>query len=142
MMFRRIVRAYTLIEMMVTVAIVALLATIAIPSYTEYATRARLADAYDALAAYRVQMEQAYLDNGNYGVNNACAIAPQNVGSFNVACALGNNGQSFVASATGNGLNNISGYTFTINETGARATTAFPSATVPTNCWLTRKGGC
>lgn len=138
----RLARGFTLIEVMITVTIVAILAAVAIPSYTDYVQRARLADAFDALASHRVQMEQAYLDNGNYGINNACSVATQNVGAFNVACALSNGGQSFVTTATSNGNNGMTGYVFTINETGARQTTAFPDATVPTACWLTRKGGC
>lgn len=134
-------RAFSLIELLIVMAIASILLTIALPSYRDYVTRAHLGEAYDALATYRLQMEQSYLDNGNYGVNN-CSIATNNTDSFNIACNLTNGGQGFTATATSTGANGVNGYTFTIDNEGNRATTAFPNAAVPTNCWLNKPGGC
>ena len=57
---------FSLIELMIVVAIVGLLATIAYPAYTDYLIRGRIPDAASALAAKRVQMEQYFQDNRTY----------------------------------------------------------------------------
>ena len=54
---------FTLIEVMITVAIVAILAAIAVPSYNEYVQRARITEATSALADMRNKMEQYFQDN-------------------------------------------------------------------------------
>ena len=53
-------RGFTLIELMIAVAIVAILAAIAIPSYSEYIRRSRITEAISALSGMRVKMEQFF----------------------------------------------------------------------------------
>lgn len=141
-MFRNKQRGLTLIELMISVAIVGILAGIAIPSYQNFMNRSFLGEAYDSLSVFRLAMEQAYQDNANYGAAGACSVAVPTSTSFNYTCVLANNGQTYTATATGNGVNGMTGYTFTINDVGTRTTTAFPNATTPAACWLTNNGGC
>ena len=54
---------FTLIEVMITVAIVAILGAIAVPSYNEYVQRARITEATSALSDMRNKMEQYFQDN-------------------------------------------------------------------------------
>ncbi len=138
-MQRKHERGFTLIEVMITVAIVAILAAVALPSYSAYVTRSRVPAALDALGAYYTRMEQRYQDTGDYANAGNCAVALPTAANFSVTCALTNSGQGFTATATGSG--NMSGYTYTINHQGARATTAHPKGG-NASCWTTRGGTC
>jgi type IV pilus assembly protein PilE len=133
---------FTLIEVMVTVAIVAILASIALPSYSTYIQRSRVPVALDSLASYFTRIEQRYQDVGNYSDGGtACwgASTLPTMESFSVTCTLTNSGQGFTATATGSGRMN--GYTYTINHLGARATTSHPNGS-NSACWTTKGGAC
>ena len=73
----RRVGGFTLIELVVAVAIVGILASIAMPSYQAYARRGQLADAFTTLADMRVKMEQWYQDNKFYGTASGSTTCPQ-----------------------------------------------------------------
>lgn len=57
---------YTLIELMIVVAIVGILAAIAIPSYNEQVSKSRRVDAQAALSGLAQAMERHYTENGSY----------------------------------------------------------------------------
>jgi type IV pilus assembly protein PilE len=131
---------FTLIELMVTIAVVAILSAVALPAYTAYIQRSRVPVALDGLSAYLTRMEQRYQDVGNYANGANCAVALPAAGDFTITCALSNAGQGFTATATGNGP--VAGYAFTINHLGTRVTTAHPKGVPAANCWSTRGKSC
>lgn len=59
-------RGFTLIELVVTVAILGILAGVAIPAYSSQMEKGRLADARSALSQNGLYMERWYADNGTY----------------------------------------------------------------------------
>ena len=63
-------RGFTLIEVMITVAIVAILAAIAYPSYVEHINRSRREDAKATLVQLAQWMEQRYMLNLGYNRDN------------------------------------------------------------------------
>ena len=135
-------RGFTMIEVMIGLAIVAILAAISVPSYSDYMRRSRLSSAFEQLGTFRMRMEQSYQDNNNYGTGGNCTLsAPAATSYFQYSCALTNSGQGFTATATGTGQ--MSGYTFTTDASGSNATTAFPrGSSLPAPCWWTRVGDC
>jgi len=141
---RRRTAGFTLIELMITVAIVAILATVGYPSYTDYVRRGRLAEATGTLTATRVRLEQYYQDNRNYGSTaSGCGVTMPTGDYFTYSCNWGGGGtaQSFLLTATGKSSASMSGYTFTVDQDNAQRTTAFVGAgSLPANCWLRRKG--
>ena len=137
---------FTLIELMITVAIVAILAAIAIPSYRDYILRGRLTEALSALSAQRVKMEQFFQDNRTYA--GACAagtVAPLPVTSnFVYACALSAVGvvpSTYTITATGAG--SMASFVYTMDETNGKTTTTLPTGWTGAGatCWVTKRDG-
>jgi len=62
-------KGLTLIELLVVISIVAILAAIAVPMYTNYLQRARRADAKTALEQLRAAQEMWRAERGRYSVN-------------------------------------------------------------------------
>ena len=134
-------KGFTLIELMVAVAIVSVLAAVAYPSYTAYAKRGKIAGVTGELAVMRVNLEQWYQNNRKYSnaADGACGVPVPTLASFTFSCALGtgaNPNQEFLVTATGNG--DMTGYAFTVDHENRQVTTAYPGATVPAACWLKR----
>jgi len=129
---------FTLIEVMITVAIVGILAAVAIPAYTDYVTRGRIPEATAGLAARQVRMEQWFQDSRTF-LGAAACNADTSAKYFDFECSS-STASTFVLQATGKGP--MSGFTYTVNQAGAKATPAVPSGwTTSATCWITKKGG-
>jgi prepilin-type N-terminal cleavage/methylation domain-containing protein len=150
---------FTLIELMITVAIVAILATIAYPNYRDYVIRGQLASATNMLSSLRANMERFYQDNRTYltvvgatTFTSPCLATDGSLasGNFTASCATapGNLTQNtFEAVATGKPGTINAGFTFTIDQQGNM--TSAVTAPGPTNwiincpaTWLTKAGQC
>ncbi len=76
--------AFTLIELLIVVAIIGILASVAYPGYQDYVTRSRRADAQGALENFANTMERYFTENNDYcdaggaGGANTCGIAGTN----------------------------------------------------------------
>ena len=146
MTVRRTQTGFTLIEVMITVAIIGILAAVAFPSYREHIMRGRLVDATNGLATLRAQMERHFQDNRSYATVGTfvtpCAsvdATPRTFGSFVVGCSAAPTGTAFTLQAVGSGP--AAGFTFTINELDVRSTSAAPAGyNTCASKWLTKKG--
>ncbi len=140
----RRLRGFTLIEVMITVAIVGILAAIALPSYFDYIQRSKIIDATTKLGDYRAQMEKYFLDNRTYANSGACGIAPPTPGggdAFEISCTLGS-ATTYTAQATGRPAAGMSAdFKYNITQTGAKSSSGPTGWTSATGCWAVRKAG-
>lgn len=129
---------FTLMELLIVVAVIGILAAVAYPAYTDYVLRSKIAEATSGLSDGRVKLEQWFQDNRTY----AGGPVPAATSNFSFALS-GASGTAYTLTAQGQ--NNMSGFTYTINQNNERRTTAAPSgwaaATMPATCWITKKGG-
>jgi len=137
---------------MITVAIVAILAAVALPSYRDYVRRGQVPEAFTYLSDYRIKLEQYFQDNKNYGTTNggACAngagaptwsnFAPTSAQFFSFSCVVTATG--YTLTATGNsGM--VVGHVYTLDDTNLHTTTQFKGNTVTgKNCWLLKGSEC
>jgi prepilin-type N-terminal cleavage/methylation domain-containing protein len=142
-------QGFTLIELMIVVAIVAILTTIAYPNYRDYVIRGQLVDATTGLAAVRANMERYFQDNRSYqlvaGFPLPCDnITPIVAGKFTISC-VAPDATHFTATAVGS--NSVAGFTFTVDQANTQQTTVTspPAPHSFQGCptaWVTKTGGC
>ena len=137
-------RGFTLIELMIAVAIVAILAAVALPAYDSYAQRGKIAEATSSLSELRLRAEKFFADNRTYqnagatdvGFNETITGARY----FTYNCTSGS-AVTFTCTATGTA--SMSGFAYTIDQSNVRTST-FTSPVSGWNnsatCWVTRKG--
>jgi len=70
---RRAQRGFTLIELMIVVAIIGILAAIAIPQYQDYITRAKWSDNYSQVASLQTAIGECAQNNNGTTSSGACA---------------------------------------------------------------------
>ena len=135
---------FTLIEIMVTIAIVAILSSIAVPAYTDHVRRSQATDATGTLAAARTRLEQFFQDNRNYGSTAAvCGITVAASTTFTYTCNWGAGGTNQSLRITATGTPGGASHVYTISDSGARTTTTFKGvAQTGKNCWLLKGNEC
>lgn len=136
-------RGFTLVEVMIVVAIIAILAAVAVPAYRDYVLRGRLVDATTALSTFRAEMERHYQENRTYQTSGAftspCGrtAAQRTVGTFVISCpTLTDN--TYRLLATGSGA--TSGYTFSVTDADVRSSTAPSGWGNGATCWVLKRG--
>ena len=66
---KKVQQGFTLIELMIVVAIIGILAAIAIPAYQDYTVRAKLSEAIGALAAAKTSVSEYYISVGEMPID-------------------------------------------------------------------------
>lgn len=95
-------RGFTLIELMITVVVVAILAAVAMPSYTEYIKRSHRSNARTTLVGAAQWMERAATAIGSYPLTGSVTAGILSVegNRYSVTATVALSGQTFTFTAT------------------------------------------
>lgn len=150
-------QGFSLIELMIVVAVIGILAAVAVPQYNQYVLKSKLAEARAELSDARVRMERYFQDNRRYDdpdpdpdALDSCGVRINDFGEkryFAYVCdvvdADGDGwAEGYTVTATGIAALGTAGFEFTINERNQKVTTSVPADwTINPNCWVTGPGG-
>ena len=134
---------FTLVELMIVVAIVAILAAVAVPQYKDYVVRSKIPDATSRLATLQVQLEQYYQDNRKYDTSTICTTADSSSSKYYTFSCASSDATGYVLQAVGKG--SMAAFTYKVDQANTKSTTVGTGApsgwTGSTSCWITNKGG-
>ena len=86
-------KGFTLIELMIVVAIIGILAAVAIPAYQDYTKRAHVSEGLGLAAAAKVAVTESYSSTGSFPTSNATAgIATSITGNAVQSVVVSNGG--------------------------------------------------
>lgn len=125
---RKFAHGFTLIELMIAVAIVAILSAIAVPSYRSYILKAQRTDGKEALL--RVQSRQENWRNNNVSYTSSLSnlnLSNKSAEGYYTIAITSSSSTGYVATATRTGDGSCNTLTLTVAATGETKT--------PTDCW-------
>lgn len=136
---------FSLIELMVVLAIAAIIGAVALPAYRDHMMRSRIPEATSGLLLTAMRLEQFYQDRRSYRDGAGCGADLPRSAFFDFRCEPATDGQSFLLVATGAAGGAMDGFTYTLDQQGNARTTTLPVAwgQAPRECWISRRGaGC
>lgn len=138
-MRRNLMLGFTLIELMVTVVVIAILASIAFPSYQDYVMRSRRTDGKGFLLSTQQNVERAYTDMNSYAsavgfIGASGVTSPE--GFYQVTVAASTTSTYSLNSAPQGAQASDKCGTFVITEAGAKSVIVPSGSTLTTaDCW-------
>ena len=128
-----LLKGFTLIELMIVVAIISILAAITFPSYQQYVMRGKRAEARAALLDAAAKEERYYSDNNQYGTLAAAGIpATTENNYYTISIQLANSNQNFTLTADPVFADPLCD-NLTLNQAGTR--TENGTTTDLSDCW-------
>lgn len=110
------ISGFTLIELMIVIAILGIITAIAIPAYNGYITTARMSEAKNNISALKLAEEEYFLENNKYFFKTGTNAELKTESGDLWTAAPGDNGVNFTYTVSG------SGTTYTITATGNSGT--------------------
>ena len=136
---KRIQQGFTLIELMIVVAIVGILAAIALPAYQDYVIRSKMSEAEAAVAACKTSVSEYLSSHGTLPTQNTQAGCSTTATQYVSSASLGFNGTLVQYVSQNTGASSECTLELTPAATGAQVTqwtgtfTGCPSKYVPSS---------
>ena len=113
-MLKKVQKGFTLIELMIVVAIIGILAAIAIPAYQDYTIRAQVTEGLNLAGAVKASVAETFSQTGTWPADNAAAgvgLAANVTGKYVTAVTVATGGITITYGAQANAkiLNNTLG---------------------------------
>jgi len=106
-MKKNVQKGFTLIELMIVVAIIAILAAIAIPQYQDYTKRAKVSEGLVLADAAKLAVTETYQTKGTWPTQNSDAGYQTGKSTYVTSVAIGQNGAVTVTyQHIGDGIDN------------------------------------
>jgi type IV pilus assembly protein PilA len=142
-MFKKVQKGFTLIELMIVIAIIGILAAIAIPAYQNYTIRSQVTEGLSLADGWKTSISEFYAQNGSFpttssssGGPTAVAVSGASTGKYVGSIAVSAGGE-IIVTYTGSQANaKLSGSVLTLNpglDANYDVVWVCGTATVPTN---------
>lgn len=131
----RLQHGFSLIELMVVIAIIGIISSIALPAYQDYVKTGNATEATANLAACKVEAEQFFQDNFTY-VGYSCAPADAKYFTYTVSNVTAT---TFLLRAVGKPEQGMTNIEYTVNQDNQKSS-QFESTT-GNGCWLSNIAG-
>jgi len=122
---RKAQQGFTLIELMIVVAIIGILAAVAIPAYQDYTVRSRVTEGLSLASAAKTSVSEFFSSNNTFPTNNASAGLPASASI---------SGNSVTSVAVANGLITVT-YNSTIPPSSGQTLTLSPTTAAGAISW-------
>ena len=129
-------RGFTLIELMIVVAIAAILGAVALPSFLEQVRKSRRADAITSLNKIAQAQERWRANNATYGTLTNVSVANPTSGYYTLAVSgTSGTGYTAVATAAGSQANDAKCTSLTLTMSNGELTYTSAGSATAAQCW-------
>lgn len=147
-MKHKLINGFTMVELLIVIVIIAIIASIALPSYEQFMREGRRADAKNMIMQMAALQERFYADNGFYSTMNNLAGAdpvPSDKGYYNISvtcapdCLPASRPQTYTLTATppagGAQVADTECGNYTYNQAGAKGASGAGTPEEIEKCW-------